>query len=114
MKRSVILALSAVLAVAACNDQQEPNGGSQDQGADFASASSTVGINVVLKGRATAAQLSELGKYGAVRKQFPEINGLTLAGKAANLASIRRLGFVKGAAVDKFIDIPPNSDLVNV
>ncbi|MFL5461373.1 MAG: lipoprotein, partial [Gemmatimonadales bacterium] len=34
MKRSVILALSAVLAVAACNDQQEPNAGSQDQGAD--------------------------------------------------------------------------------
>ncbi len=114
MKRSVIFALSAALAVAACNDQQEPNAGSQDQGADFATASSTVGINVVLKGRATAAQLAELGKYGSVRKQFPQINGLTMAGKQSALPSIRALRFVKAAAVDKFIDIPPNTDLVNV
>ncbi|MFL5448661.1 MAG: Subtilisin DY, partial [Gemmatimonadales bacterium] len=114
MKRSVILALCGVLAVAACNDQQEPNAGSQDQGADFASASSTVGINVVLKGRPTAAQLAELGKYGSVRKQFPQINGLTMAGKQSALSSIRGLRFVKAAAIDAFINIPPNTDLVNV
>ena len=114
MNRRLILCIAAALTVGACSDQQEPTTESQNPGSDFASASSTVGINVVLKGRATAAQLSELGKYGAVKKQFPQINGLTLAGKAGNLASIRRLSFVKGAAIDKFIDIPPNTDLVNV
>ena len=114
MNRRLILCIAAALTVGACSDQQEPTSESQNPGSDFASASSTVGINVVLKGRATAAQLAELSKYGIVRKQFPQINGLTLAGKAGNLASIRRLRFVKGAAIDKFIDIPPNTDLVNV
>ena len=110
MKRSVIFGLAAVLAAVACSDQQEPNPGSQTPGSDQATASATVGINDVLKGRPTAAQLAQLGKYGAVRKQFPEINGLTLAGNAANLPSIRSLPFVKGAAIDKFINIPPNTD----
>jgi subtilisin family serine protease len=114
MKRSVIFGLTAVLAAVACSDQQEPNPGSPAPGSDLASASSTVGINVVLKGRATAAQLAELGKYGAVKKQFREINGLTLVGKGSNLRAIRGLRFVKGAAVDKFINIPPNTDLVPV
>ena len=114
MNRRLILGLAAALTIGACNDQQEPSPQSQNQEPDFATASSTVGINVVLKGRATAAQLAELGKYGSVRKQFPEINGLTMAGKAANLSAIRRLSFVKAAAVDKFINIPPNTDLVDV
>jgi len=118
MKRSVTIGLAAVLAAAACNDQQEPNPAPPAAGSDLASASSTVGINVVLKGRATRAQLAELGKYGAVKKQFPQINGLTLAGKAANLSAIRSLKFVKGAAVDKFINIPhtdpiPSEDLTS-
>jgi subtilisin family serine protease len=103
-----------VLAIGACNDQQEPNTESQHPGTDFVSSSSTVGINVVLKGKATAAQLTQLGKYASVKKQFPEINGLTMAGKQSALPSIRALPFVKAAAVDKYINIPPNSDLVPV
>jgi subtilisin family serine protease len=73
-----------------------------------------VGINVVLKGPATAAQLAELGKYATVKTQFSKINGLTMAGKASSLPAIQALRFVKGAAVDKFINIPPNTDLVSV
>src|SRR4051812_27142112 len=114
MKRPVLLGLAAVLAIGACNDQQEPNTESQHPGTDFVSSSSTVGINVVLKGKATAAQLTQLGKYASVKKQFPEINGLTMAGKQSALPSIRALPFVKAAAVDKYINIPPNSDLVPV
>jgi subtilisin family serine protease len=113
MNRRIIIGLAAVLAVGACNDQQDPNT-SVDPGTDFASASSTVGINVVLKGPATAAQLAELGKYGTVKTQFPKINGLTMAGKASSLPSIRGLSFVKGAAVDAYINIPPGTDAVAV
>jgi subtilisin family serine protease len=114
MNRRLMLGLAAALTIGACSDQQEPNVTSQNPEAQFATASSTVAINVVLKGRATAAQLTQLGKFAAIRKQFPEINGLTMAGKASALPSIRGLPFVKAAAVDKYIDIPPNTDLVNV
>jgi subtilisin family serine protease len=114
MNRRLILGLAAALTIGACSDQQAPTPESQTPGSDFASTSNTVGINVVLKGRATAAQLAELGKYGSVKTQFSRINGLTMAGKASNLPSIRALKFVKGAAVDQFINIPPNTDLVTV
>ena len=113
MMRYSKLVAAIILVLAACNDQQEPTTGTQNPGNEFASSSSTVGINVVLKAPATAAQLAELGQYGTVKTQFPQINGLTLAGKESNLSSIRGLKFVKGAAVDKFIDLPPNTDLVS-
>src|SRR5690348_6855565 len=114
MNRRLILSLATLLAVGACRDQQEPTTGPDNSAPDFASTTATVGINVVLKGRATASQLAQLEKYGKVKKQFIEINGLTLAGKKSDLSSIRALRFVKGAAVDAVIDIPPNTDLVTV
>jgi subtilisin family serine protease len=114
MNRRLILGLAAALTIGACSDQQEPNVGSQNPGSELASTSSTVGINVVLKGPATAAQLAELGRYGTVKTQFSKINGFTMAGKASSLPAIQALRFVKGAAVDKYINIPPNTDLVSV
>jgi subtilisin family serine protease len=118
MNRRLILSLAAVLAVGACNDQQEPNTGTEQTSVDPSLASSTtngvVGINVVLKTSPTKSQLDRLNTLGSVKKQFPEIKGLTMAAKRSQLAAIRALPFVKAAAVDAFINIPPNSDLVPV
>ncbi|HZI75469.1 MAG TPA: S8 family serine peptidase, partial [Gemmatimonadales bacterium] len=49
-----------------------------------------------------------------MKHTFPQINGLTMAAKKSQLAAIRALPFVKAAAVDAIINIPPNSDLVPV
>jgi subtilisin family serine protease len=70
--------------------------------------SGSKGINVVLKGPITTAQLAELGKYGTVSKKLPEINAVTLVGKASSLAAIRALPFVAAANFDAERNIPPD------
>ncbi|HET6837361.1 MAG TPA: S8 family serine peptidase [Gemmatimonadales bacterium] len=100
-----LLCLGAALLVA-CNDQQEPLTGHSPT-PELSHSQGTAGINVVLKGRATAGQLRQLGAYGTVRKQFPEINGLTMAAKASSLPSIQALPFVAAANLDVKVDAPP-------
>jgi subtilisin family serine protease len=116
MNRRLLLSLAAVLALGACNDQQEPNTGTE-QTVDpslAASSNGVVGINVVLKASPTKNQLDQLNTLGSVKTVFAQINALTMAAKRSQLAAIRALPFVKAAAVDAFIDIPPNTDLVPV
>ena len=108
MTRRFILSLAAALAIGACSDQQEPNTDNSNPDAEFAKTSGTRGINVALKGPATAAQLAELGKYGTVKKQLPEIKAVTMSGKESALASIRALPFVAAANFDVERNIPPN------
>src|SRR5688500_8481135 len=107
MKRNCLLALGLALFVAACGDNAGPT--DTNTPPDFASASNgTTSINVLLRGRATQAQLAELGKYGRVQAQIVELNGVQLRGKASALPAIRALSFVAAASPDVERKIPPH------
>jgi subtilisin family serine protease len=99
MKRPLLLGLAALLAVGACNDQQEPNSGSSNPG-ELASASGTIGINVILKARATAANRTALAKYGTLMDEIAELNAIRVKAKASQLPAIRALPFVAAAGPD--------------
>jgi subtilisin family serine protease len=107
MKRSLILGVALALALGACSDQQEPITGNSTPGSELA-VSGTKGINVVLKGPATSAQLTELRKYGTVKKQLTKINAVTMLGKESSLPAIRALPFVAAANFDAERNIPPD------
>jgi len=99
MNRRLLLGLTAALALAACNDQQEPNTGSSNPG-ELASTSATIGINVILKAPATAANRVELAKYGTLMDEIAELNAIRLKSNASQLPGIRALSFVKAASPD--------------
>src|SRR4051794_4640845 len=99
MNRRLLLALAAVLAVGACNEQQEPNTGGSNPG-DFASTSGTIGINVILKAPATAANRTELAKYGTLLDEIAELNAIRVRAKTSQLPAIQALPFVKAATPD--------------
>jgi subtilisin family serine protease len=106
--------MAAVLALAACGDQQEPTAVNPSAAPAFASASNrTVDLNVLLKRSPTPAMLAELGKFGTSIELIPRINGLTMTGKASSLPSIRALSYVAGANVDVGVTGSP-VDLVQV
>jgi subtilisin family serine protease len=107
--RLTVPALAAIVALAACTEQTtEP----ANPASSFASSSAVVGINVVLKAKPTSTQIAQLNALGQVKSQLPEINGLTMAAKASQLAAIQALSFVKGAAIDQELDFGPQTDLV--
>jgi subtilisin family serine protease len=106
MNRRFILSLAAALAVAACNDQQEPSTGTANPGSSFASTAGVKGINVALKGPATPAQLAELAKYGTIKDQLTEINAVLMSGDATALKAIQALPFVASANFDASRNIP--------
>src|SRR4051812_49271591 len=99
MNRRLLLGLTAALALAACNDQQEPNTGSSNPG-ELASSSSTIGINVILKAPATPANRTELAKYGTLMDEIAELNAIRVRAKASQLSAIQVLPFVKYATPD--------------
>jgi subtilisin family serine protease len=99
-RRLIPLAVAAALVVGACNDQQEPNTGSTNPGGEFASTSGTIGINVVLKAPATAANRTELAKYATLLDEIAELNAIRVRAKADQLPAIRALPFVKAATPD--------------
>ena len=59
-----------------------------------------IGVNVVLKTAITKAALAELGRFGRVRDQIPELNAVTLQARASELASIQALSIVASASPD--------------
>src|SRR5207244_3171736 len=89
--------LLLVLTVVACERSPEAITGnaprpSMATGTATAAATSpqaTIGINVLLKGPATAAQLAELNTLGTVTDEIPELNALLMAAKAGNLPAIQ-------------------------
>ncbi len=99
MKRRNLLALALAALVAGCGEHQ---GTPTESTPDFASKSNgaTIGINVVLKGPATAAQLGQLAAYGKVLDQIVALNAVHMSGKASDLAAIQALAFVSDAAPD--------------
>ncbi|HSE68091.1 MAG TPA: S8 family serine peptidase, partial [Gemmatimonadales bacterium] len=112
---SRFLALAAgCLVLAACSDKTLEPAAPSSSSLASAPSSTQVGINVVLKGKATSTQLAQLNAIGQVKRQFPEIYGLTMAAMASQLAAVQGLPFVKAAVLDAQIDIPPNTPLVPV
>ncbi len=99
-RRFIPLAVAAALVVGACNDQQEPNIGSSNPGGELATTSGTIGINVILKARATAANRAELAKYGTLMDEIAELNAIRVKAKASQLPAIRALPFVAAAGPD--------------
>jgi len=98
-RRFIPLAVAAALIVGACNDQQEPTSPGI-AGPELASTSGTIGINVILKAPATAADRTELAKYGALLDEIPALNAIRVRAKANQLSAIRALPFVKAATPD--------------
>jgi subtilisin family serine protease len=116
MKRLAVLSLAGLLALGACAEEANEPTSVESPAPPLAdvTASAQVGINVVLKGPATQAQLAKLNAIGQVKSVLAEINGLTMAAKAGQLREVRRLPFVKAAAIDQEVHIPPPTDLVEV
>jgi len=105
-RRSGSLAL--VLMVVACERSPEtitgnaprPSMATATSTAGATNPQATIGINVLLKGPATAAQLAELNTLGTVTDEIPELNALLMATKAGNLPLIQALPYVAGANPD--------------
>jgi subtilisin family serine protease len=100
--------LAFVLMVVACERSPEtitgnaphPSMATATSTAAAKSPQATIGINVLLKGPATAAQLAELNTLGTVTDEIPQLNALLMAAKAGNLALIQALSYVAGANPD--------------
>jgi subtilisin family serine protease len=108
MKRLTFAFLALAGLVAACSDQQgAPTENRSTPDLAAVSLNASIGINVLLKGPATAAQLSELGKYGTVLDQIPQINAVHMRGAAAQLPAIQRLPFVAAAGPDAVREARP-------
>jgi hypothetical protein len=108
--RLTFLVLAGIVAIGACTeDTTEP---ATNAASSFASSSSVVGINVVLKAKVTSAQIAQLNAIGKVKSFLNEINGLTMAATRDRLADVRALSFVQAAAIDQQLDFGPQTDLV--
>ena len=100
--------LLLVLTVVACERSPEaitgnaprPSMATATATAAATSPQGTIGINVLLKGPATAAQLAQLNTLGAVTDQIPELNAVLMRGKAGQLPAIQALPFVLVANPD--------------
>src|SRR2546422_3130299 len=100
--------LALVLMVVACERSPEtitgnatrPSMATATSTAAATSPQATIGINVLLTGPATAAQLAELNTLGTVTDEIPELNALLMATKAGNLSAIQALPYVAGANPD--------------
>jgi subtilisin family serine protease len=66
----------------------------------FAAPNPSIGINVVLKGDITDANLADLAKLGKVQDVIYAIDALTMRIKASDLAAIQALPFVAAANPD--------------
>jgi subtilisin family serine protease len=112
--RFTILAVAGLLVLGACAEETTEPANTSSPSLAASNTSATVGINVVLKAKPTSAQLAQLNALGQVKSRLTEINGLTMAAKASQLAAVRALSFVKGAALDQELDFGPQTDLVPV
>jgi subtilisin family serine protease len=99
MKRSLIMALAAALAVGACTDQQDPSS-ANSPASEFGSVSASIGVNVVLKAPATDANRVELAKHGDLLDEIPELNAVRVKTTVGQLPAIQALPFVAAASPD--------------
>ncbi|HYT03315.1 MAG TPA: S8 family serine peptidase [Gemmatimonadales bacterium] len=98
-----VSAAALVLAVAACERSPDGIAGSQFRPSlqSIANPRATIGINVLLTGPVTAAQLAELNTLGTVYDQIPELNALLMRAQAGQLPAIQALPYVAGANEDQ-------------
>lgn len=97
MTRRLILSLAAVLVIGACSDQN-PTGNSNQP--ELATTTGTIGVNVLLKAPATAANRTELAKYGTLMDELQELNVIRVKMKASQLPAVQALPFVAAANPD--------------
>ena len=114
MQRRYLLALSLAALGVGCGDDQNTSTESTNTSDLAQSANGNIGINVVLEGPATPAQLAKLGTYGTVLDQIAEIKGVHMRAKSSQLTSIRALPFVKAAGPDTGVMARPVDDPVEV
>jgi hypothetical protein len=105
-----------LLGLAGCQPDSEPTSPSATP--SFASTSGTIGVNVILKAPATAANRTELAKYGTLLDEIPALNAIRVRTKASQLPAIRALPFVAAASPDavrhaKPIDAVAVTDFAN-
>jgi subtilisin family serine protease len=108
MTRRLLLGLAAMLAIGACSDQQEPsaeNSNSPELASN--SGNGSIGVNVILKASATAANRTELAKYGTLLDEIPELSAIRVKTKASQLPAIQALPFVAAAGPDAVRDARP-------
>src|SRR5918996_6021774 len=91
-------AVILLLGLAGCQPDSEPTSPSATP--SFASTSRTIGVNVILKAPATAANRTELAKYGTLLDEIPQLNAIRVRTKASQLQAIRALPFVASASPD--------------
>ncbi|MEP7176364.1 MAG: Subtilisin DY, partial [Gemmatimonadales bacterium] len=104
MNPRLTIGLAAFLVVGACTDQ-EPTGSSNP--VEFASTSGSIGVSVILKAPATAANRTELARYGTLLDEIPELKAIRVRTKASQLAAIQALPFVAAASPDAVRDARP-------
>lgn len=97
MKLSIRVAGTAlVVAALACGTEQptafQPN--------MSRSADATIGINVLLTGPATDAQLAELGTYGTITGNLVEVSALFMRARESDVPAIQALPYVLAANPD--------------
>jgi subtilisin family serine protease len=99
MTPRIMLTIAAALSIGACSDQQTPTGNSNPE-PEFASTTGTIGVNVLLKARATAANRTELAKYGTLMDEIQELNVIRVKMKPSQLPAVQALPFVAAANPD--------------
>lgn len=100
MKVTRLLGVAALaLAVGACERSGDRISGAPPLSA-AASVNQNIGINVLLGGPPTAAQLAELGTYGSVQERITEINAVFMRAGQDQLPAIRSLSYVLAANPD--------------
>ncbi len=97
--RLLFAAAFAILALG-CERSQPGIPSAPKLSAAAGSAQGTIGINVLLAGAPTAAQLAELGRYGNVQGVLTEINVVFLRASASDLPTIQALPYVLAANPD--------------
>ena len=97
MTRRIMLSLAAVLAMGACSDQ---NPTENSNPAELATTSGSIGVNVLLKAPATAANRAELAKFGSLLDEIVELNVIRVKMKASQLPAVQALPFVEAANPD--------------
>lgn len=101
MRNSRVLVATAFAILAlGCERSQERITGVPKLSAAAGSSQGTIGINVLLAGAPTAAQLAELRTYGNVHSKLVEINVVFMRASAGSLPAIQALPYVLAANPD--------------
>jgi subtilisin family serine protease len=82
-----------------CTDQVEPNPSAPFPAS--ASATTTSGVNVILRSQPTSAILADLNTVGTVLDLIPQLNAVLMRATAADLKAIRAKPYVAAASMDK-------------